>query len=126
MPKHYRHIAALLLLLIVLGGCNTREWFGPSPAEIIVSTPWVVKRFEYTQQYDTLGLGCNLYTFGSEMQYTRTTCDGDTISEGSWEFQQDNAYLRIGPNTFKVISLSKKIMNLRYGDVEMCLLPVKE
>ena len=125
MRVKIKYTFAVIALLLFASSCDTNEIFGPHPDKIIVSNPWALERFEYTNEADTLNLGCNLYHFNSDNTFLRSTCEGQTIAEGSWEFLYDYSYLRIGPNTFKVISISKKVMNLRYGDVEMCLLPVK-
>lgn len=125
MPFKLRHIFSFSAVLLILVSCETSEVFGPSPESTLTATPWVLKRFEYTQEDETLFVGCNLYHFYTNYTYLRSTCEGDTISYGPWEFQQDHGYIKIGPNIFKVISLSKKVMNLRYGDVELLFLPVK-
>ena len=119
------YIFAAIAVLFFATSCDTNEIFGPHPDKIIVSNPWSLNRFEYTNQYDTLDMGCNLYYFKADQTYLRTECTGDTISEGPWKFLHDYSYIVIGPNTFKIISISKKVMNLRYGDVELCFLPVK-
>jgi hypothetical protein len=125
MPVKLYQIVVVSTLLLALMSCETGEVFGPSPERTITATPWVLKRFEYTQDDETLFVGCNLYHFHTSYTYLRSTCEGDTISQGPWEFQQDRSYIKIGPNTFKIVSLSQKVMTLRYGDVELCFLPVK-
>jgi|GEM_PF-3293345 len=116
-------IAVFILFSVV--SCDTNEVFGPHPDNIISSNPWVLKRFDYTAQLETLDVGCTLYYFSNNNIFRKTDCEGNEISNGPWEFMYDYSYIKIGPNTFKVISISKKAMNLRYGDVELMFLPVK-
>ncbi len=111
--------------LFCITSCETNEIFGPHPDKIIVSNPWVLKRLEYSSQYESFDIGCNMYYFRSDNTFRKTDCNGNDISLGPWEFLHEYSYIKIGPNTFKIISISKKVMNLRYGDVELCFLPVK-
>lgn len=117
-------LAAVIALFCIIS-CDTNEILGPHPDKIIVSNPWVLKRFEYSSQYETLDIGCNMYYFCTDNTFRKTDCNGNDLSQGPWEFLLDYSYIKIGPNTFKIISISKKVMNLRYGDVELCFLPVK-
>ncbi|PKP23034.1 MAG: hypothetical protein CVU05_01265 [Bacteroidetes bacterium HGW-Bacteroidetes-21] len=114
-------VPALMLLLF---SCSDIRVFSDSPHEIISSQPWVIKHFVYAGNEQTQEMGCTLYSFYPDMSYHHTDCEGNLISDGIWQLHQDSSYLSIGPNTYKIVYLSKKIMTLRYGDVEICLLPV--
>jgi hypothetical protein len=118
-------ITVIITALFFVTSCETNEVFGPHPDKIISSNPWVLKRLESSSKLETFDIGCNIIYFNSDSTFRKTDCNGNDISRGSWEFLHDYSYIKIGPNTFKIISISKKVMNLRYGEMELCFLPVK-
>lgn len=123
--RKYGYPFFLAVIMLFLGSCNDSRVFCDKSQEIITSQPWVIKHFVYAGTDQTLDLGCTIYSFDNEMNFRRTDCDGNLISDGYWQLQQDSSYLIIAGNTYKIIFLSKKILTLRYGQVEICMLPVE-
>ncbi|PLX13762.1 MAG: hypothetical protein C0594_00845 [Marinilabiliales bacterium] len=51
---------------------------------------------------------------------------GDTLlpQNSTWELMEKNKYLRMGNNTFKVKIISKSLLGLQYGKVDIFYIPM--
>jgi len=116
----------LFFSLFFFISCNKSSFFADNSTDYLTSNPWVLKRFVYTDVNEILDLGCNIYNFDSNNDFYRTRCsDGEVISSGTWKLLYNNAYLQIGPNVYKINFLSKRVLTLQHGNVEIYLLPIK-
>lgn len=66
-----------------------------------------------------------IYTFHEDGNLDIYSSVAGQTYYSTWEFIDDYNYLRIGSNTFKLKSLTKKIMGLQYGTIDLFYVPVE-
>jgi len=66
------------------------------------------------------------YQFLENGTLITTVIEKNIKDTSDWKFLHNEEYLRIGANTFKINSLTKKIMGLKYGSIDIFYQPIYE
>ena len=83
--------------------------------KLITANMWRINSYiDYSVNLE-MSIVPEVYNFDADGHYTKVR-ECDTLA-GSWNFVDCN-YLKLGTQTFKIAELSRKIMVLRYGDVD--------
>jgi|GEM_PF-745904 len=67
-----------------------------------------------------------VYEFRDDGTYILTPADSTSPWYGTWEFVDDEEYIRIGSNTYRIQTLTKKVLALRYGDLDFFYVPIED
>jgi hypothetical protein len=84
--------------------------------KLITGNSWKINSYiDYSVNLE-MSIVPELYRFDVDGHYTKIR-ECDTLV-GTWSFVDCN-YLKMGSQTFKIAELSRKMMVLRYGDVDL-------
>lgn len=112
-----RNLYVLILTLVFamsVQSCGNGCSFS-SKIKLIASSTWKLESYvDYSinREFDIIPEICDFKDDGTFIKVK----DGDTIC-GKWALD-DCDYLKINSNTFKIADLSRKMMVLRYGDLD--------
>lgn len=112
-----RNLCVLILTLVLalsVQSCGNGCSFS-SKIKLITSRTWKLESYvDYSvnREFDVIP---EIYYFKDDGSFIKVK-DGDTIC-GTWSFG-DCDYLKVNTNTFKIAELSRKMMVLRYGDLD--------
>jgi hypothetical protein len=86
--------------------------------KLLIDKNWKINTYIDYSQNQTTEFRNAVYDFREDNSLVKTYDDSDTVTTG-WELSADSEYLTIGSNTFKITEISKRVLSLRYGDVEI-------
>ena len=112
------------VLFIASFSCKDKHISFVSKEKHLIQHKWKINSFEDNverTESDSLGY---IYEFFEDGTLIITK---DTLSPRSstWEFLDDKSYLRIGANIYKLIIITKKLLGLQYGTLEIYYVPVE-
>jgi hypothetical protein len=85
---------------------------------ILSSRQWVINNYVDNSQNITIDTQYIVYTFKADGELEKEYDNGYIVT-ANWELTEDNNYLRIGNNFFRIQSISRKLLSLRYGDIDI-------
>lgn len=112
-----RNLYVLILTLVFalsVQSCGNGCSFS-SKIKLITGRPWKYESYVDYSANREFHVIPEKYDFKDDGTFIKIK-DGDTIS-GTWSFD-DCDYLRVNGNIFKIAELSRKMMVLRYGDLD--------
>lgn len=121
-------IIGFVLFIIVFSftGCEDNfNWFR-SNEKLLTRTLWERESCINNTTNTAIETGYATYDFREDGTYILTPADSLSPQYGTWEFVDNEKYLKIGANTFKIQNLTKKIFVLRYGDMDFFYIPLEE
>lgn len=83
--------------------------------KLITGNTWEINSYINYSVNIEMSISPEIYNFDTDGHYTKVR-ENDTLI-GKWNFVDCN-YLKMGSHTFKIAELSRKMMVLRYGDVD--------
>ncbi|MCK9255202.1 MAG: hypothetical protein GX793_00835 [Bacteroidales bacterium] len=92
---------------------------------LLTKRTWQVKTFINYTENQTLITKNAKYYFKENNELIKIYENNEIVST-IWQLSKDSNFLIIGNNTFKITELNRKVMSLRYGDVEIFFIPIKE
>ncbi|OFX42746.1 MAG: hypothetical protein A2046_11210 [Bacteroidetes bacterium GWA2_30_7] len=106
--------------------CKKEDNIFSSYQKKITRTSWRLASYTDTSSDFMLEEYNKTYTFyeGGSLEVFSSFTNQSYFS--TWEFIDDYNYLRIGTNTFKLKSLTRKIMGLQYGTIDLFYVPVED
>jgi hypothetical protein len=107
----------LIILTVFVVSCSDSFTF-TKRTKILTDNRWKVNTYVDYSQNNTLELRPAVYNFLENGDLIKIYDNNDTI-HSSWKLSEDSNYLTIGANTFKVNTLTKRVLSLNYGDVEI-------
>lgn len=111
------------LLLFTVISCKKEHNIFSTYEKKITRTSWKLASYTDTSSDLFLNEDNKIYTFydgGSLEIYSSFT---NQTYYSTWEFIDDYNYLRFGSNTFKLKTLTHKIMGLQYGTIDLFYIP---
>ncbi len=113
-----KHIIFLIILLAcVLCNCSDK-YQNNRYINILTSHKWVVNTFVDNSQNAILDTQNIIYVFNKNGDLEKIYECG-FVATSTWELSPDNEYLTMGNNTFRLITLTKKLLSVRYGNIDM-------
>ncbi len=113
----YRAFYIILILAGLSMSCG-KDYYYNRNTKLIVEQNWKVNTYVDYSQNNTVDIRQAIYNFEESGILTKVYENNDTVYS-EWMLSGDGKYLTIGSNVFKVTDITKRVMSLRYGDVEM-------
>lgn len=116
-------IVMLLVGLFVFAACED-SWLKPKTAtEILTSTKWRMRSLVNYSTNNNMDISSSAYRFNADGTFTVIE-DNESMHHTTWELFDDDNYLRIGSNTFKIKTINENLLGLRYGQTDIFYVPV--
>jgi len=112
------------LLFFTVISCKKEHNIFSSYEKKITRTSWKLASYTDTSSDFILNEYNKTYTFNEDGSLEVYSSFTNQSYFSTWEFIDDYNYLRIGSNTFKLKSLTRKIMGLQYGTIDLFYVPV--
>ncbi len=117
MNKQKKYFFTVFLPLLIFCSC-TKEMQKKRYERILSSRQWVVNNYVDHSHNITIETQLIIYTFKENGELEKEYENG-FIATASWKLTEDNSYLRIGNNMFRIESISRKLLSLRYGEIDL-------
>lgn len=113
-----RKIGSIFLFLIVLSSCKHDRLSFVSREKLLTRTTWQIKSFIDNSTNQEISVNPYTYDFYSDGNLIVTSATNDKYLS-TWSFYEDDEFLIIGDNLYKIIFLSRKILTLEYGSSKL-------
>lgn len=110
-------ILPILLVLMLFAGCR-KNYTHQRYTKLLCSSEWIVNTYVDNSQNITIDTQYIIYKFYENGDLEKEYENG-YIAKASWELYKDSDYIRIGNNIFKLQNLTKKLLSVRYGDIDI-------
>lgn len=107
-------------------GCKDKHLSFKSDEEILISQPWMMESYVDHNSNTSLEVTESMYEFLEDGTFIVTPKDSISPQYTTWELLEKNRYLRLGNNIFKVKIISKKLLGLQYGYLDIYYIPYVE
>ncbi len=118
--KHFKTIVFLLLSLLLFS-CSD-DWKNEQTVKQLTKHQWELQMYIDGKANEVVSIGDMVFIFENNGVFKKYI--GNNYQTTTWEITQLN-YVRIGASTFKIKSLTNKILSLEYGEDTMYFLPYK-
>lgn len=117
-----RKVLFILCLLVFFGFSKCSSDFKTNRYErILCSSHWIINTYVDNSENIVLDVSDIVYIFCCSGELTKVFEDGEK-AHSTWELIGDNEYLRFGNNTFKLQTITRRLISLRYGEVDIFLI----
>lgn len=124
MNKKVFQIFGVAICLLFMSACKP-EYYNRKYIDILTSHRWIVNTYVDNSQNITLDTQPIIYSFHKDGTMEKEY-DTGFIATATWHLSEDNEYLRMGNNMFKLQTLTNRLLAVRYGDVDMFFVSIKE
>lgn len=107
----------ILIICVFLVSCGSEYYYNRN-TKLLIQQNWKVNTFIDYSQNSTVDIRIAIYDFKEDGQLIKTYENNDTVMS-EWKLSSDAQYLTIGSNTFFITDITKRVMSLRYGEVEL-------
>jgi len=111
-----------ILILLAITGCS-KDFFSGTRNSLITGCIWKTDHCINTVDNSYVTVNQCSYHFNTDGTYSIESDDG-TSGQGYWEFLQDEEYLRISNNIYRIRTISEKTLILIYGELEFVFIPL--
>ncbi len=115
----YFKIIVFSLLSVILVSCSD-DWKNEQTEKQLTKHQWELYMYIDGKENEVVSIGDMVFVFEDDGVFKKYI--GDDYQTTTWEITQLN-YVRIGASTFKIKSLTNKILSLEYGEDTMYFLP---
>ncbi|HBX51740.1 MAG: hypothetical protein A2275_15035 [Bacteroidetes bacterium RIFOXYA12_FULL_35_11] len=115
-------ILLFLSLLFFTNACEKDNFSLLSVKDRLTQRKWIMRSFVDYQANQTFPVSKTSYQFKWDGTYIITKPDNEQIFS-TWELIDNNKYLRIGTNTFRISYISGRLLSLQYGDMNIFYVP---
>jgi hypothetical protein len=116
----YLKYSIIIIGLLALVSC-TDQWHEEQSRKLIVKYDWTLNMYVDGVQNELVSVGEMSYRFNEDGTLIKETQNED-LQTSTWDMPQRD-YVRIGSATFRIRTLTNKIMSLEYGEDVMYFLP---
>lgn len=117
----YSNIFILALALITLFSSCTDQWHEEQAEKTLVKHEWSLYMYVDGVQNEVVSVEEIRYSFKDNGTVYKHLSNDESL-ESTWEMNGKD-YLRIGSSTFRINTLTNKILSLEYGEDVMYFLP---
>ncbi len=114
----------IIVALLALSQSCQKDYSYKRNENILTKYSWEVKTFINYSVNETTNPRKAQYIFNQNNELIKIY-DNNEIIKTSWNLSEDANFLTLGSNVFKITKLNKKVMSLRYGEVEIFFTPIK-
>jgi hypothetical protein len=86
--------------------------------ELLVDNNWKISTYIEYSQNQTTEFRDAVYDFNEDNTLLKAYVDSDTVVT-SWQLSADAEFLTIGTNTFRITEINRRVLSIRYGDLEI-------
>ncbi|MCX6257816.1 MAG: hypothetical protein NTW49_07985 [Bacteroidia bacterium] len=119
--KSYKKALGLLIACLLISSCAD-HWLNETDTSILTGREWQLNSCTNVNANTDVIVSNYLYNFYADGTYRLLS--GNDAYTGTWQLLQDNDYLKIGNDIYRIIDLTGDVMILRYGEYEFSFLPV--
>lgn len=117
--RFYKVIIFILGTLSILS-CSD-EWHEEQSHKLLIQHNWVLDMYVDGVQNEIVSIGEMKYIFKNDGVFIKEI-GSDNFHYSTWEIPQPN-YVRIGASTFRIKTLTNRILSLEYGEDVLYFLP---
>lgn len=115
----YSLIAASFVVFFSLTFSSCSEEFEYNKTrKLLINYNWEIRTYVDYNQNQTTEFRNAVYDFKENNSLVKIYEDSNSVST-AWELSADSQYLTIGSNTFRITEISKRVLSLRYGEIEI-------
>lgn len=118
-----KHRYIILISTLFLAQC-TNDFKLTSATEILTSNYWEITTFIDNLSNESLDIPDSYYEFADSSIFV-VYPENQKPQYSTWEVMDDDSYLRIGSNIYKIRTLTKKVMALEFGTIDIFYVPYK-
>lgn len=89
----------------------------------LIKHQWEVESYVDNSINELIEVSQTTYDFYNDGSLIKTYQNGDSY-EITWSWYDENKYLVIGDNTFKINTLTNRLLGISYGEVDIFFVPV--
>ena len=116
----YLKYSIIIIGLLALVSC-TDEWHEEQNHKLLMKNDWTLTMYVDGIKNEVVTVEETKYRFESDGLLIKEIAD-NTSETSTWEIPQRD-YVRIGSATFRIRTLTRRIMSLEYGEDVMYFLP---
>ena len=115
----------VVIIVAFLSGCRKNDFGIFSIEAQLTKNKWTIKSFTDYKTNKIYPINNVIYEFRKDGTYLISPENTDKQMFSTWELLDHKQYLKIGNNTFKLTYLSKRLLGLRYGNLQLFYVPVE-
>lgn len=115
--SRYWAVVVLAFCVLLPAGCE-KPFSLQSKTSRLTDKRWKMRSFVNITDNQNLAVPDAIYEFKEDGTFITHPANFEP-QYSTWEFLENEEYLRIGSNTFKIKILTKKLLGLRYGEIEI-------
>jgi len=112
-----------LLLVVLFCSCSETDFTEINYTRKLVKHTWHINSYVDNSVNELMDITDTKYEFQSNGVLIKTLYDGSQ-HEVNWEFYDGINYIIIGDNTFKISTLTNKLLHISYGEIDIFFVPV--
>lgn len=118
--KYIKNILYFFIALIALTSC-TDQWHEEQNHKLLVKYDWILTMYVDGVKNEVVSVEEMTYRFKTDGVLLKET-ETEDLQTSTWEIPQRD-YVRIGSATFRIKTLTNRILTLEYGEDVMYFLP---
>lgn len=118
MKKNNRIYFIILGLMALTTVSCSDEFKYNKTQELLVDNNWKISTYIEYSQNQTTEFRDAVYDFNEDNTLLKAYVDSDTVVT-SWQLSADAEFLTIGTNTFRITEINRRVLSIRYGDLEI-------
>lgn len=115
--KHKLNIILYFFLIFIATSCSDDSEYNRN-SRLLGSQNWELNTFVDYSQNQTTEFRPVAYYFKDDDILLKIYEGNDTVVS-YWNLSADGDYITIGSNTFKITDISRRVLSLKYGEIEM-------
>lgn len=120
-----KSLILLLLLSVIFVSCRKEPFSLLTVKDRLTKQKWVMKSCVDYNANQSYNVSSSTIQFKWDGSYILLTKDKQQYLS-TWELLNENKYLRIGSNTYRLSYISGKLLSLKYGSVTMFYVPASK
>lgn len=113
-----------LALMLGMASCSVFVSKPEQYTQRLMRHSWVVNTYVDNSLNEVLDMPNIVYTFEENGVLKKTYENGEQYT-AEWRFVGDAEYIVIGNNTFRLNTLTNKVMGLSYGEIDLFFVPAQ-
>jgi hypothetical protein len=118
VKNKFKILVVLFSVFVIFTTSCSDEFEYERNHKLLVSNDWQLSTYVNYSDNQTTDFRPVIYNFEESDILLKTYEANDTVIT-SWELSSDADYVTIGSNTFKITEISRRVLSLRYGEIEM-------
>ncbi len=117
--KIFNKLYFIIIGLLALTAVSCSDEFEYNKTQkLLVDNDWKISTYIEYSQNQTTEFRNAVYDFNEDNTLLKAYDDSDTVVT-SWQLSADADFLTIGSNTFRITEINRRVLSIRYGDLEI-------